>query len=608
MRACMDEPRTPAGEGLQRHPGVRGFGADRLAFRAMPSTAPATAPAPAATRDRSANGGPPGEPAAAARGRELAWRAAPIVVSALVSIVYVLVEPRTVDYAAGAYRAFLFGEEGLALWNGNWYSGHHVLGYSVLFPPLAWLLGPRVLGALCAVVAAALFERLVRGHFGQAGRWPALWFGVASTAPLWSGRIPFLFGATIGLGALLALQRDRRGLAIALALACGLASPVAGLFLGLVVVAYGLVRAGEAAAAGGRLRQLRDRLRPARVAIAMLAAAVLPAILIALAFSSDGREPFEVSTFWPLPLLSLGFALAVPREQRALRAGAILYGLACIGAFVIDTPMGGNAARLGGLVGAPLLLAALLARRPSCRGVLAVAALTLAGLTFIQWSPPVRDSIKAFEDPSVHASYYEPLNDFLDRQTGPIGRVEIPFTRSHWEAYEVGRHHPLARGWLRQQDIEQNGIFYGGALDGLTYAAWLTEHGVRWVALPDAKPDYSAYDERALIESGLPYLSLRWRSEHWRVYEVTLPSAMVVPQNGARFTLTELGLDSLTVRASGPGEATVRMAWSHYWKPSAGCVERDGAWIRVIADRAGEIRLSMSFSPERIVDRGRRCA
>lgn len=581
----------------------------------MPSTAPATAPAPAATRDRSANGGPPGDRAAAARRRELAWRAAPIVVSALASLVYVLVEPRTVDYAAGAYRAFLFGEEGVALWNGNWYSGHHVLGYSVLFPPLAWLLGPRVLGALCAVAAAALFERIARGAFGGRGRWPALWFGLASTAPLWSGRIPFLFGATIGLGAVLAVQRDRRGLAVLLALACGLGSPVAGLFLGLVVVANGLVRARDAAAAGARrVRRIAAGLRAARTEIAMLAAAVLPAVLIALAFSSDGREPFQVSTFWPLPLLSIGFALVVPREQRTLRAAAVLYGLACCAAFVIDTPMGGNAARLGGLVGGPVLLGVLLTRRGTTGGrrmgrpLAAVAALTLAGLTFIQWSPPVRDSIKAFEDPSVDAAYYRPLNEFLDRAPGPIGRVEIPFTRSHWEAYEVGRHHPLARGWLRQQDIERNGLFYGGALDSLTYAAWLSEHGVRWVALPDAKPDYSSYDERALIEAGLPYLELRWRSEHWRVYEVTLPNAMVVPQNGARFELTELGIDSLTLRASGPGAATVRMGWSQFWKPSAGCVERDGEWIRVIADRAGEIRVSMSFAPGRIVSRGRRCA
>jgi hypothetical protein len=558
----------------------------------VPSTAPATTPAPAATRGRSANGGPPGADTAAQRRRALAWRAAPIVVSALLSIAYLIVAPRTVDFAAGAYRTFLFGEEGLTLWNGNWYSGHHVLGYSVLFPPAAWLVGTRVLGALSAIAAAAIFDRLVRHHFGDRARWASLWFGLASTAPLWSGRIPFLFGAAIGLGAALALQRDRRVLAVLLAFACGLGSPVAGLFLGLAAVAY----------AAPEIR------RRWKLAAAMFAAAVGPAVLIAIAFSSDGREPFDVSTFWPLPLLSIGFALLLPREEKTLRWGAVLYALACCAAYVVDSPMGGNAARLAGLVGGPLLLCALLGRRRALgRPQVALAAVCLAGLTFIQWSPPVRDVVKAKEDPSADPAYYRPLLDFLDRAGGPPGRIEIPFTRSHWEAYEVGRRYPLARGWLRQADIERNGIFYGGALDGLTYAAWLTEHGVRWVALPDAKPDYSSYDERALIEAGLPYLRPRWESDHWRVYEVTLPDAMVVSQ-GARFDLTELGLDDLTLRASGPGEATVRVGWSQYWKPDHGCVEPDGEWTRVIVDRAGPIKLSMSFAPKRVIERGRRCA
>ena len=558
----------------------------------MPSTAPVTTPAPAATRDRSANGGPPGADTTAQRRRELAWRAAPIVVSALVSIAYLIAAPRTVDFAAGAYRTFLFGEEGLTLWNNNWYSGHHVLGYSALFPPAAWLVGQRVLGALSAVVAAALFEPLLRHRYGDRARWPALWFGLASTAPLWSGRIPFLFGATIALAALLALQRERKWLAVLLAFTCGLASPVAGLFLGLAVMAYALA-------------ELRPRWR---MGAAMFAAAVGPAVLIALAMGSDGREPFDFSTFWPLPLLSLGFAILIPREERTLRIAALLYAVACCAAYTIDSPMGGNAVRLAGFAGGPLLLAALIARRRSLgRPALALAGVCLAGFAFIQWSPAVRDSIKAIEDPANDAAYYTPLIEFLDRAGGPPGRIEIPFTRSHWEAYEVARRHPLARGWLRQNDIERNGIFYGGALDSLTYAAWLTEHGVRWVALPDAKPDYSSYDERALIEAGLPYLELRWQSKDWRVYEVTLPDAMVVSE-GASFELTEIGLDDFTLRASGPGEATVRVGWSQYWKPDHGCVEPDGDWTRVIADRAGPIKLSMSFAPSRVIQRGRRCA
>ena len=566
----------------------------------MPSTAPATTPAQTETRGRSPNGRPAGS-GSESDGRALAWRLAPVAVAALGSIAYLIVEPRTVDFAAGLYRAHLFGEEGLALWNGNWYSGHHVLGYSVLFPPLAWLVGSRVLGALAALAAAALFESLVREHFGPRARWGAVFFGAAAVAPLWSGRIPFLLGAAVGLAAALALQRERKGLAVLLALACGLASPVAGAFLGLAAISFGLTRAREA----GRGK----RLRAAAPGAWILAAAFVPAVLIGLAFGTDGREPFDLSTFWPLPLMAAGFALALPREERTLRAAAVLYGLACCAAYVIDSPMGGNAARFAGLLGAPLLVCALLVHgRPRGRLALAATAATLAGLTFIQWSPPVRDAVKAFEDPSVDAAYYAPLNDFLRTAGGPPGRVEIPFTRSHWEAYEVGRDHPLARGWLRQADIERNGIFYGGALDSLTYGAWLSEHGVRWVALPDAKPDYSSYDERALIEAGLPYLELRARLEHWRVYEVTLPNAMVVPRSGARMEIEELGNDHVVLRALGAGEGTLRVGWSHYWKPDSGCVERDGEWTRVIADRAGTVRLTMDFAPRRLVGRGRRCA
>ena len=535
------------------------------------------------------------------RSEDLAWRLAPVVLAAIGSIAYLIVEPRTVDFAAGLYRTHLFGEEGLALWNGNWYSGHHVLGYSVLFPPLAWLVGTRVLGALAAIAAAALFESLVREHFGPRARWGGVFFGLAAVAPLWSGRIPFLLGATLGLAAVLAWQRERRWLALALALACGLASPVAGAFLGLAAVAFGLTRAREA----GR----GERLRAAAPAAWILVAAFVPALMIGFAFGTDGREPFDTSTFWPLPLMAVGFAIALPREERTLRTAALLYALACCAAYVVDSPMGGNAARFAGLLGAPVLLCALLVHGgPRGRAALAATAATLAGLTFIQWSPPVRDVIKAFEDPSVEASYYAPLNDFLRTAGGPPGRVEIPFTRSHWEAYEVGRRHPLARGWLRQADIERNGIFYGGALDSLTYAAWLSEHGVRWVALPDAKPDYSSYDERALIEAGLPYLDLRARLENWRVYEVTLPNAMVVPKSGARIEIERLGNDEVELSALGRGEGTLRVGWSHYWRPDSGCVERDGEWTRVIAERAGPIRLTMDFAPGRVVERGRRCA
>ena len=77
-----------------------------------------------------------------------AWALAAVLAAA-----YLVLAPPSADLAAQDYRATL----GLVLWDYGWYGGHHMPGYSVLFPPLAALLGPRLVGALSAVAAAWLF-------------------------------------------------------------------------------------------------------------------------------------------------------------------------------------------------------------------------------------------------------------------------------------------------------------------------------------------------------------------------------------------------------------------------------------------------------------------
>ena len=508
--------------------------------------------------------------------------------AAVLALVYLLLEPRTVDLAASVYRARLFDQVGFTIWDGNWYSGHYTLGYSVLLPPLAWALGPLVVGALSAVASAALFEPLARAHFGPAARWGTLWFGIAAPAPLVSGRIPFGLGVALGLGALLACQRRRLALATTLAVACSLGSPVAGAFLALAGVAYAL---------GGGLR----------TGAWMAAGAAAPILALALLFPSVGYEPFAFSAFLPVPIFALVCAAALPRRERALRIGAVLYAVAATATVLIHSPMGGNVARLGTLFAGPLLACALLGRMRRHRTGLLLVGTLLAALAVWQWSPAVRDLRKAYEDPATKASYYRPLLGYLAAADTERARVEIPFTRSHWEAAEVAPRFPLARGWERQTDIGRNGLFYKPHLNPTSYARWLTERGVRFVALPDARPDYSAYRERALIESGLPYLRLRWHSQHWRVYELTLPHPMVVPRGSASVSLTGLGADSVNLLVRRPGDATVRAAWSPYWRAAGACVQRDGEWTRVIARRPGALRLRMQFAPDRVVSHGRRC-
>ena len=537
------------------------------------------------------------------RGRESAhgvlrrinwWHAAPILVALLFAIVYLIWQPRTVDLAAHTFRAELFGEEGFTIWNGQWYGGHHTPAYSIISPPLAWLLSPPVALACAAVACAALFPPLVRGHFGEErARWGSIWFGAATATLLFTSRLPFAIGVALGLAALLALQRHRYGWAIVFAVLCPLGSPVAGLFLAMAGIAYAIAERRN------RVKRLEG--------IAIAAAAFIPPVFMSWAFPEGGWAPFPTSAYVPIPLFALAVLVVLPREEAALRWGAALYGLGATAALAVETPMGGNAVRLGALFGGPVLLCALWGRRFPYRFVLwPLIAVGFALLAFWQWSPAVRDVIKYIEDPAAKSDYFEPLRQFLFTLPDQR-RIEIPFTRSHWEGAEVAMEQPLARGWLRQLDTGLHPIFYREGINRLGYASWLVDNGVRYVALPSAKPDKSSYGERALIEKGLPYLRLRWKSSDWRVYEVLLPTPLVIPQKDANMVLEQMQSDELLLDVKRPGEAIVKVRWTPYWFASNACVEPYGDWTKVIAERTGFVRLSTRFAPERLFQRGRRC-
>src|SRR5271165_724890 len=131
-------------------------------------------------------------------------------------------------------------------------------------------------------VATALFTALVDGHFSKrATRVASLWFAVGALIALLSCRVAFDLGVAVGFGALLCAQRNRRWSALALTLATSVASPVAGAFLALAMLAWAL--AGP------------QRLWPAALALAALA----PIALLAYAFPEGGNQPFAASAFYP---------------------------------------------------------------------------------------------------------------------------------------------------------------------------------------------------------------------------------------------------------------------------------------------------------------------
>src|SRR5690349_23585904 len=89
---------------------------------------------------------------------------APALGCALACLAYLIAQPATADMAAHSYRAWLFEHQGFTVWNAQWYGGHHVLGYSLLFAPFALIFGPALVGVISAIVAAALFPPLAQDH------------------------------------------------------------------------------------------------------------------------------------------------------------------------------------------------------------------------------------------------------------------------------------------------------------------------------------------------------------------------------------------------------------------------------------------------------------
>lgn len=511
-------------------------------------------------------------------------RGAPTLVAALFAATYVIVAPASLDLADHLFRAQLFRDEGFGLWNNLWYSGHHIVGYSVLFPAVSALLSPQLAGALAATGTAALFEPLARRHFGEDAWLGAVLFGAATAIDLYTGRLAFAFGALPALGAVVALDRGVTPLACGLAVLSALCSPVAALFAALVAAGYAL---------GGLLRA--RRVTAALPGAATAAAALVPIGLLAVAFPEGGSEPFGFPTMFPvLVLVALAF-VTVPRTAVTLRTGLVIYAVATIVVYLVDSPIGSNIARLGTFLAAPVAALLWSRRRPV---LLAVAALPLL---YVGWAAPVRDVVSASNDESASTGYYQPVLRFLRRQSAPPNspfRTEIPFTRFHWEAWMVAAHFPLARGWERQLDIADNPLFYSGHLTAAKYDRWLHDNAIRFVAAPDAPLDYSAQGEKTLIDGGLPYLRLVMRSAHWRVYEVAHPT----PIAGGVATLTHLGPDSLELRARRPGTVRLHVHFTPYWELSegSGCVAPDGRWTRLTLRRAGPVKLVAVFELDRI--------
>ena len=491
--------------------------------------------------------------------------------------------PPGVDWAAHAYQTTFLVEHGFAIWNNFWYAGRYsFVTYSVLYYPLAALIGIRVLAVLSIATGALAFSAVVLRQWGPSSRLASRTFAVVSAGLVVSAAFPFALGLAFGLLALWALQERRPGRFVVCALLTLAASPLGFAFLVLALVAAAFAR-----------RTLRN----SRIQIAVVGSCIALELVLARLFGDGGHFPYGLLQLAPSLLFGV-IGLVVTRgvpEARLLRGLFWTYIGVCVVAYLIPTAVGSNLERFR-YVALPLafLAATLRGWRPLW---LVVPAAVLAGI----WNTtPIFSSLaRASTDPEASATYWQPAVSYLRAHLSPSYRVEVVDTAEHWPAaYLPDAGIPIVRGWFRQSDFPQNELLYDSKLGPKAYRAWLRTMAVRYVLLTDAPPDYSSRREATLLRSGRSGLVPVKHLEHMTVYE--LPHATPIVTGPGSATVLWLWPQRLVTTIGTPGTYRVRIRWSPYWHSSTGCVSRapDGL-TRITTHETGLLELRFGVSVTR---------
>ena len=516
--------------------------------------------------------------------REAAFSA---VAAAAAAALLAWLGPPGSDLAAHAYQRAVFLQHGFALWNNFWYAGRYsFVTYSLLYYPLAALVGIKLLAVVTVAVAALAFAVVLWREWGPVARWSSRTFAVVWAGTVLSAAFPFALGAALALLAIWAVQSRRIWRFAILAVLTLAASPVAFLLLALVLLGVAIERHTE-----------RRTLVGAGIAIG-----VLGFIEVALwrVFPNDGVYPFSG---WELAaalvFCAFGVVLSWRVEvSRVLRWVFLVYAAACIVAFVVPSALGENVDRVRYLaIPISVLLLTLREWRPR---LLSAVALGLA----LAWNlTPLVDSYAkaSSDDPATKASYWAPAIGFLHAHLKPSYRVEAVDTVGHWDAYYLPKADiPLARGWYRQDDFPTNAILYNDDLGAKAYLHWLRSLGVRYVVLTSAPPDYSSEAESKLLRSGRLSLHVVFWSPTTTIYEVPKPEPIVTGPSPSRVVaLKEAGM---TLSLSRPGTYRIAIRYTPYWHVSSGCVwAGQDKMIRLKAARAGLIKMSFLIDTSRVL-------
>ncbi|MEO5900352.1 MAG: hypothetical protein ABIR68_09495 [Ilumatobacteraceae bacterium] len=498
--------------------------------------------------------------------------------TAALSVMYVVVEPASVDFASGDFRARLF-REGSLVWNNAWFAGHPLPGYGLIPPMLGAWLGVIPLGVGSALLATwcltLVVERCVAMRPTLADPTvTTVLLALGCSLNLWSGRLTFGPSIAFGAGCVLALQRRCNVVAVICAIGCGLSSPVGA--VSLVIVLAGCWCAGVCSR---------------RVVAVAAVAALVPISILGIAFPEGGWYPFTGRS-----MLLLGAALVIVgwlgRRERVILWTVVAYTLAAAFAFLVRTPLGGNIVRLGWLAAGPA--AAIGLRRHRRVFVSFIAALSLV------WGWSYAKMAFRSTDATATEQFYDSLAAYVNASPGGVHRVEVVPTETYRQADELALEINVARGWDTQLDRKYNPQLYARTLTNATFHRWLDDNAVGLVALPLGRLQHTAHLETTLIRAHPDYLQLAWANADWQVFRVVHGQPLAT--NGAIVQRVEP--EALTIDATRTGTTTIKFRYSRLYRVTNGeaCTTRaPGGWIDLHVARPGRITIRISLSAEALL-------
>ncbi|MES5821847.1 MFS transporter [Streptomyces sp. RG80] len=462
------------------------------------------------------------------------------------------------DLAAQDAWAEFVGRHPDSAYNLAWYGGMHPVSYSVVSPYLMSVLGVRTTMMISGTISAGLLTMvLIRSRTVKNPLWAALAGVFAFLCNAASGRVTFGLGTVFALGAVAVVfcwpyrwryKRWAKALCAApLAALATMASPVAGLFVGIVAAALFL-----------------QKRRPGAWALGIAPTAVVA--VSAWLFPFSGTQPMAFGSVILPFAYGVLVCVLVPKAWTTVRLTSGVYAFGVLMVWLISSQIGTNISRLPMLFAGVTLVAALPYAVPRTRKWYAI---VLSIAVFTGWI-----GFKSVDD-VVHttpaaswARELAPLVNELQEVGAEKGRVEVVPAASHREASALAPYVNLARGWNRQADMKRNPLFYDDTLNSANYHEWLKRWAVHFVVLPKDQPDDGGERERELVQRGMPYLKQIWGDANWQLFQVTDPTPLAEPDA----IVDRAAQGEMTLRVKKPGRILIRIPYS----PWLSVVDADG--------------------------------